>query len=140
MIRILVIDGSDAVCRTLKRGLERRGGCWVFTSTDWRSGARLARKIRPHCVILDVDLPDREAFRLIDRLQARARTRYVPVLAMSTTDDPHTRRRAARAYVEHYLVKPFDLRVLRAQLERVLALRGIRFEFDPEPAVSLRAA
>lgn len=139
MIKILMVDESELVCRTVKRGLERGGGYWVLATQSWRIGLDLARNMSPAIILFDIDMASIDGFDFLERLRAIPRTHYLPVIGLTTSSDVEILCRAAEAYVERCFVKPFELRDLQSAITKTLAFRGVHVVADPLP-VPLRVA
>lgn len=74
----------------------------------------LAAQSRPGAVLLDIYLPDKLGWEVLASLKADSRTSDLPVIITSIEED---RARAAVLGAAGYLVKPFTLASLRAELE-----------------------
>jgi CheY-like chemotaxis protein len=133
MIRLLVVDESELVCTSVKRGLERGGGYWVMATTSWRTGLRLARAMNPALVLFDLDMTCIDSFDFLERLRSKSRTQHIPVVGLTTCTHGEILRRATEAYVERSFVKPFELRDLQNGIGRILGFRGIHVVSDPVP-------
>ena len=67
-----------------------------------------ARRATPLLVLLDLNLPGLDGSQVLARLKADARTMRIPVIILTTTDDP---REIARCYAlgcNVYLTKPVE--------------------------------
>jgi two-component system chemotaxis response regulator CheY len=74
---------------------------------------------RPDLLLVDLDLSGIDPTSLLNRL-FEAAAHPVPILVMSTTDDRHTRDRAAAAGATGFIPKPFSEGQLRAEVAAVL--------------------
>jgi two-component system cell cycle response regulator DivK len=138
MLKVLVIDESDHVCRTVKRSLERRQDCRVFVSRGTEDGLTMARNLQPAFVLLDIDMSDLDGVGFLSQLHEDPETCHIPVIAMSTDDDMEKRLRPGRAPVEHCLVKPFELGRLHTVVGQTISGRGVRgdsLQLDSRPAL-----
>ncbi len=69
-------------------------------------------------VLLDVMLPGKDGFQVLEEL--RGRERYVPVLMLTARGRPEDVLRGFTAGADDYLAKPFDLSILLARLKNLL--------------------
>jgi len=69
-------------------------------------------------VLLDVMLPGKDGFQVLEAL--RGRERYVPVLMLTARGRPEDVLRGFTAGADDYLAKPFDLSILLARLKNLL--------------------
>ena len=54
--KILLVDDEQDVLEFMKYNLEKEG-FWVYTSTNGADGIQLAKKIKPHLIVLDLMMP-----------------------------------------------------------------------------------
>jgi two-component system, cell cycle response regulator DivK len=80
-----------------------------------------ALETAPDLVLMDIAVPGIDGIELCRRLRADARTRHVPVLAVTGYDDRHYPDRVMLAGANHVLIKPCDPVVLVAEARRLLA-------------------
>ncbi len=77
--KLLLIDDDEA-SRYLLRGLLAETGREVIEAADADEGLRAAVRERPRAIFLDLGLPDRSGFELLDVLRAEPATRDIPVI------------------------------------------------------------
>lgn len=71
------------------------------------AGRRLADA--PRMILLDLKLPKVDGLEVLARLKADARTRHIPVVMLSTSNQPRDLLRSYQLGVNSYLVKPVAL-------------------------------
>ena len=118
--RILVIEDAEAIRAAVAAGLGAAGH-EVLARPD---GARLEHDLsqfRPDVVVLDVMLPGRDGFALLEAVRAHCAAGVVMLTARDGVED---RVRGLRAGSDDYVVKPFDLTELVARVEALLRRMG----------------
>lgn len=95
-------------------------GFRVAHSGSAEDGLTAAVDLVPDVVVTDVALPGRDGFALAEDLRCQARTRGIPVVAMTAYWATDVHDRAARAGVTATLLKPCQPEHLIAELQRVL--------------------
>jgi two-component system KDP operon response regulator KdpE len=125
--RILVVDDEPQIRRFLRLGLQGHGFA-VLEAASAEAALRAAVAERPDLVVLDLGLPDREGF---DVLQALREWSRMPVLVLSVRDREAEKVRAFDLGADDYVVKPFGMAELLARIRA--ALRRRREEESPEP-------
>ncbi|AUD00422.1 response regulator [Spirosoma pollinicola] len=60
----------------------------------------------PHLVLIDLKLPGHSGFDVIQQVRANSRTRYMPLVVYSSSDNPKDMRRAYDLGANAYLIKP----------------------------------
>jgi two-component system, NarL family, invasion response regulator UvrY len=124
-MRILVVDDHVLIRQGLRRLLASDGQHAISEAADGREALALAARLRPHIVILDLNLPGLGGLELLRRMVGAGHGR---ILVLSMDGRPHVARRALDAGAHGYLSKnaPPD-EVLRA-VDRVGA--GARYVED----------
>ncbi len=114
--RLLIVDDEPNIRDLLSVSL-RFAGFEVLTASDGREAVRVAERVRPDLMVLDVMLPDMDGFTVSSRV--RASGRRIPVVfltARGTTEDKVT----GLALGDDYVTKPFSLEEMLARIRAVL--------------------
>lgn len=123
---VLVADDQQAARDVTARVL-REGGHRVVTALDGLDALEKAAAERPDVVVLDVHMPRIDGIEACRRLKQKARLagEFLPILFLSSRDDPQTRVEALRSGGEDFLGKPFDPDELRARIDVLLRTKRI---------------
>ncbi len=119
-MRILVIEDEPRILEFLRLGLEAEGFA-VDAADDGAAGLRLALAEPYELVVLDLQLPRLDGFRLLEELR-RSRP-DLPVLILSARSDLPTKLRSFGLGANDYLSKPFSFDELVARV-RVHVRKG----------------
>jgi DNA-binding response OmpR family regulator len=114
--RILMIEDSDAIRLPVVTALTAHG----FAVEAAADGADLERRLGafgPDLVVLDVMLPGRDGFMLLEVVR---RTSTAAVLILTARDTLADRLQGLTAGADDYLVKPFAMAELLARVHAVL--------------------
>lgn len=111
-LRVLVID-DDAFTRDLMQRWLTKTGHQVICAPDGEEGLTLARALSPDLILLDVLLPGRSGYELLEEIGRDEQLRDVPVVLVTIDDD---RPRGVQAGAADYLRKPLSEESLRAML------------------------
>ncbi len=114
---VLVIEDDTAIRRGLVDALQYAGYA-VLEAADGRRGATLAIEATIDLVLLDVMLPGRDGFSILDDLR-RARP-TLPVIMVTARGGEEDRVRGLVSGADDYVIKPFSARELLARVEAVL--------------------
>lgn len=131
----MVVDDQEVVRRGLAVILEQAGMRVAGEADNGADAVRMARKLKPGVVLLDVRLRSQEAgsidgFEVLARIRAASpKTR---VIMFSAFDNPTYLARAVAAGAHDYLVKGSDAKVIRAAVKSAAEGR------DPLQAGSVR--
>ncbi len=118
--RVLVVEDNEAIRVAVLAGLADAG----FGVAGRPDGVALEQDLgtfRPDLVVLDVMLPGRDGFALLDVVRRHS---DAGVLLLTARDGIDDRLRGLRAGADDYLVKPFVLAELVARVTAVLRRLG----------------
>jgi two-component system, OmpR family, response regulator len=118
--RILVIEDAEAIRIAVESGVAAAGH-QVLVRTDGGNLERDLAEFRPDVVILDVMLPGRDGFALLETVRSRSRAGVVMLTARDGIDD---RLRGLTTGADDYVVKPFVLAELVARVNALLRRMG----------------
>lgn len=126
-LRILIIDDDPDICKTLKYGLESDGKYKVLTAHGGNIGTWLAscKWHRPNLILLDIKMPDKDGFQVLEKFRSLPQTKYIPVIMLTSYGEPAFKIKAGNLYCDGYVLKSESLEVLKGKIEEVLKNRGI---------------
>lgn len=105
--RVLLIEDEPNLIEAI-RFILSRGGWAVQTHSDGATAVARIRESRPDVLVLDVMLPGRSGFDILDELRADPDFTALPVLMLTAKGQAADRERAERAGASRYLTKPFS--------------------------------
>ena len=117
--KILIIDTDDVFigqCRNHLEGL----GIEVLVSSDGTEGLRMAQKNQPGVVIMDITLPYLNGFHVCKLLKSDSRYKDIPVVFISSREDPDDILNSRRVGGSLFLRKPIDANHLTDELIQIL--------------------
>ena len=116
--RLLLVEDSTSVRRTLADRVLRPAGYDVLTAADGNEGLVLARDLQPDVILADFQMPGRNGLELFAAL--RQANLFMPYILMHDDSAAAVVVQALRMGVSDFLLKPFDTAELLGSLERVL--------------------
>jgi DNA-binding response OmpR family regulator len=100
---VLIVEDDASTCALWTRHLEHRG-VEVYTVASAEEAERMLAIYQPNAIVLDVILKDDlTGWDLLAKLRASSLTRELPVIVVSSVDDP---RRAKREGANDFFTKP----------------------------------
>ena len=117
-VTILLVEDDPGHARLIEKNL-RRGGIsneivtldngqkavdFLFKKGDF-TGADHAS---PLLILLDLNMPILDGYQVLKMIKASDVTRHIPVIVLTTTDNPHEIERCYEAGCNIYVTKPVD--------------------------------
>jgi DNA-binding response OmpR family regulator len=133
---VLIVEDDTVILDTLAYNLTRQG-FEVQKATDGTQALKLARKIRPHLILLDLMLPGESGITVCQRI--RQEDPEVIIVMITAKDAEEDKVKGFEAGADDYVTKPFGMKELvariNANLKRsatsplLMGERGKIFEF-----------
>lgn len=118
---ILVVDDDPDILTAITTGLADTGAT-VQTATDGNSAVTLVEKLSPQLLILDIMLPGKSGFLVLEQLRQKIPRDKAPKTIMITGNQGQRHRQYAEALGVHgYLNKPFRMDRLLEIIEKLMA-------------------
>ncbi len=116
--RILLVDDDAEIVESLRFALSKRG-YEILVARDGNQALSMAERERPDLVILDMMMPKRSGFLVLEKLR---RTHVVPVRVIMITANEGSRHKAYAEMlgVDDYIRKPFSMDRLLGSVDRLL--------------------
>ena len=126
-VRVLAVDDDPQALRYVRDVLTRAGYAPIVTA-DPADVPRLMAEEKPHVVLLDLVLPDKDGIELMNDI---LRIADVPVIFLSVYGQDETVARAFDMGADDYVVKPFSPTELAARIRAALRKRLEPFSREP---------
>jgi DNA-binding response OmpR family regulator len=104
--RVLVVEDSASTCLLIASALQKRGYN-VDIALNGQDGLSKVMSFHPHCLILDVLLPDISGYAICRYMRQRLRQQVPHIILISTKDSPLDQHYGLRQGADRYLPKPF---------------------------------
>lgn len=111
-LRILIVDDDRELVDSIEDHFTA-AGFQVLRAATGAVALELIRRVRLDCVVLDVDLPDRNGFDLCAQLRADS---AVPIVFLSCYTEEEHRVRGLTLGGDDYVCKPFSMRELELRV------------------------
>ncbi len=117
---ILVVDDDPDILTAVTTGLADTGA-QIETAEDGATAVSKAEELNPDLVILDIMLPQKSGFLVLEQLRQRIPREKAPKIIMITGNQGQRHRQYAEALgVHEYLNKPFRMERLIEVSEKLL--------------------
>ncbi|HOW66657.1 MAG TPA: response regulator [Candidatus Paceibacterota bacterium] len=136
-VMVLLVDDQALVAEAVRRALTTQPGIDFHYCPDPSSAIKLAEQLKPTVILQDLVMPQIDGLELVRQYRSNPSTREIPVIVLSTKEDPHVKSQAFAFGANDYLVKLPDQIELIArvryhskahwnQLQRDEAYRALR--------------
>lgn len=119
--RVLYIEDNPVNLLLMEAMLARLGELRLITAAMPEQGLQMAAQERPDLILLDIQLPGMDGYEVLRRLRLDARSRDIPVIAVSANAMPNDIEHGLAAGFAEYLTKPLDMQRLLQVVEGVFA-------------------
>ena len=115
-MRILVVD-NDTINRSLLINmLEQQGHLDTFEAEDGLVALKLAERLKPDLVLLDVVIPNMDGHEVATILKKLSGDIYLPIIFITADDDEESLARCLEAGGDDFVSKPFNKVILAAKI------------------------
>lgn len=117
---VLLVEDDEDMRRLMHRVLDRMGIAVRTAGESNAFQAALRKPPLPRLILLDVELPGVNGFKLLTALRRHPKTRDIPVLLVTSRSEDRDLFYGLTLGADGYLSKPFDIESLRAMVAKLL--------------------
>jgi len=117
--RILLVDDDHEIIESMRAVLESRG-YQILVARDGNQGLVLAEGQEPDLVVLDMMMPKRSGFLVLEKLR-RSRPNPMRVIMITANEGSRHKAYAEMLGVDDYIRKPFPMDRLLDSVQRLLS-------------------
>ena len=118
--KVLLVDDDTDVLASMQAAFEPTGAV-IETAVNGNKAVEMAEKSNPDLVVLDMMLPGRSGFLVLEKIKAKKSASTPPFVIMITGNQGGRHKMYAESLgVSEYLNKPVKLEKLIAAAERLL--------------------
>src|SRR5690349_20357540 len=119
--RILLVDDDNDILTSMQAAFEPTGAV-IETANNGNKAVEIAEKHQPDLVVLDMMLPGRSGFLVLEKIKSKKPRNAKPFVIMITGNQGARHKMYAESLgVSEYLTKPVKLDKLIATAEKLLA-------------------
>lgn len=108
---ILIIE-DDRITRSVLSKLLKSEKFNVISAENGRAGLQLAKKLNPHLILCDINMPNLDGYGVLKRLREDLTTAKTPFIFLTVETDSVSRRWAWQLGASDYLTKPVNSKKL----------------------------
>ena len=118
---LLLVDDEPDLLKMLSDILKDAGFQKILMAATGKEAVAEAKKGKPDLIILDVMLPDKDGFSLMEQLRSFT---DVPIIFLTAKDEAADKLAGLGLGADDYIVKPFEMLEVMVRLEKVLERNG----------------
>lgn len=115
---VLLVDDDNEILESMRTVLEAKG-YRVMVARDGNSGLTVAEREGPDLIILDMMMPKKSGFLVLEKLKGRPGG-LIPTIMITGNEGSRHRAYAEMLGVRDYIRKPFAMEKLVKSVEQVL--------------------
>src|SRR4051794_28670001 len=119
---ILLVDDDNEIIESMRAVLEGRG-YRILVARDGNSGLALAERENPDLIVLDMMMPKKSGFLVLEKLRNRPGG-LIPTIMITGNEGSRHRAYAEMLGVKDYIRKPFAMEKLVRSVDQVLEGRA----------------
>ena len=135
--KLLIVEDNPELLESLAAELQNQ--YQVSTAQDGAEGLSKALNLVPDIIISDVMMPKMNGHQLCTRLKNEISTCHIPIILLTALDSPDYKREGLEYGADAYMEKPFDMKLLRVQIDNLLKNRQLLRSKLLEPSSEIEA-
>lgn len=117
--RILLVDDDAEIIESLRYALGSKGYA-ISVARDGNQGLAMAERDSPDMVILDMMMPKRSGFLVLERLR-RTKPKTMKIIMITANEGSRHKAYAEMLEVDDYIRKPFAMDRLLGSVEKLFS-------------------
>lgn len=134
MALIYIVEDDDNI-REIEKFALKNNGHIIYDFADTQSFLKKINDKIPDLAIVDVMLPDRDGYEIVERLRANPRTKKLPIIMVTAKTTELDMIRGLELGADDYIKKPFSVIELMTRVKALL--RRSAMDTEPEKVMEL---
>ena len=123
MPRILVVEDNESLRRFIMQSLADT--CQTLEAANGQEGVEKAEKEQPDLIISDIMMPVMDGREMCRTLKGNMDTSHIPIILLTALSGDEQILQGLETRADQYLVKPFDVKILKATIHTLLENRRL---------------
>ena len=116
-LTLLIVEDNLNLLKFLRQSLQHT--YQIKEAHDGKQALDLINRSQPDMILSDVLMPILRGDELCQILKDNVTTSHIPIVLLTALDDKESQLKGLSCKADHYLVKPFDIDILKATLESI---------------------
>ncbi|MCF3107710.1 response regulator [Niabella sp. CC-SYL272] len=134
--KVLIVEDYEGLRAFLEKELE--GVYTVITAGNGTEGLKMALEHQPDLIVTDMMMPGMSGDELCKSIRSQIAISHTPVIMLTARSSDQARFESYESGADAYLVKPFDMELLRLRIRKLLQMFDARRQlFNTEKEVKV---
>ena len=102
---VLLVDDQAMVCEAVRRALSTESDIDFHYVANAREAIATAVQIKPTVILQDLIMPGTDGLTLVGQFRANPATRDIPIIVLSTNENPQVKAQSFSVGADDYIVK-----------------------------------
>jgi CheY-like chemotaxis protein len=120
--RVVVVDDDLDLLPYLETSLRELSDFAIFSATNGAAALERCYEVQPHCVVIDVRMPQLDGYQLVRALRGDAATATTPLILLTAMAQDKDRFAGLAAGADVYVLKPVKPLDLIAIIQRAITI------------------
>jgi two-component system alkaline phosphatase synthesis response regulator PhoP len=120
--RVVVVDDDVDLLPYLETSLRELSDFAIFSANNGADALERCYEVQPHCVVIDVRMPQLDGYQLVRALRGDPTTATIPLILLTAMAQDKDRFAGLAAGADVYVLKPVKPLELIALIQRTIAI------------------
>lgn len=122
---LLIVEDNTELRNYLKN--ELKGQYKILLAKNGKEGLQSAKEFLPDIIMTDVIMPEMDGFMFCKHIKSDIKTSHIPLLMLTAKTQIENRMQGIENGADAYMVKPFDMSLLKLRLSQLITSRQLIF-------------
>lgn len=122
---LLIVEDNTELRNYLKNELKTQYK--ILLAKNGKEGLQLAKEFLPDIIMTDVIMPEMDGFMFCKHIKNDIKTSHIPLLMLTAKTRIENRKEGIEMGADAYMVKPFDVGLLKLRLSQLITSRQLIF-------------
>ncbi|MCL5245306.1 ATP-binding protein [Cellulophaga sp. 20_2_10] len=122
---LLIVEDNTELRNYLKNELKHLYR--VLTAVNGLEGLKIAKEALPDVIITDIIMPEMNGYKFCESIKNDLKTSHIPLLMLTAKARIDDRIEGIEKGADAYMVKPFDMRLLKLRVSQLITSRQLIF-------------
>lgn len=124
MVTILIVEDEPTLNKALTEFLAEAGFA-TLSASDGEEAVKLAKAENPKLILLDIILPKKDGYEVLDELKADEKTKKIPIILLTNLESAEDIQKAFDKGATTYLVKSnYKLEDVLGKIKEILKINS----------------